>query len=70
MTQIDLKNTLRMYDKRSNEIELYNIMISEYANEFILPELLEKQRINNLDFNEIKNELERDIKILKKTIYI
>lgn len=66
MTQIDLKNTLRMYDKRSNEIELYNIMISEYADEFILPELLKKQRINNLDFNEIKNELERDIKILKK----
>ena len=49
MTQIDLKNTLRMYDKRSNEIELYNIMISEYANEFILPELLEKQRINSLN---------------------
>ena len=41
-------------------------MISEYANEFILPELLEKQRINSLDFDEIKNELERDIKILKK----
>lgn len=66
MTQIDLKNTLRMFDKRLNEIELYNIMISEYADEFILPILLEKQRINNLDFNEIKNELERDIKILKK----
>ena len=66
MTQIDLKNTLRMYEKRLNEIELYNIMISEYANEYNFLELLEKQRINKLDLDEIKNEFERDMKILKK----
>lgn len=66
MTQIDLKNTLRMYEKRLNEIELYNIMISEYANEYNFLELLDKQRINKLDLDEIKNEFERDMKILKK----
>ena len=66
MTQIDLKNTLRMYEKRLNEIEFYNIMISEQANEYNFLELLDKQRINKLDLDEIKNEFERDMKILKK----
>lgn len=66
MTQIDLKNTLRMYEKRLNEIEIFNIMINEYANEDNFLELLQKQVINKLDLDEIKNEFERDMKILKK----
>lgn len=66
MTQIDLKNTLRMYEKRLNEIELYNIMISEYSNEYNFIELLQRQHINQFDLDEIKNEFERDMKILKK----
>ena len=66
MTQIDLKNTLRMYEKRLNEIELYNIMISEYANEYNFLDLLSRQHINEFDLDEIKKEFERDMKILKK----
>lgn len=67
MTQIDLKNCLRMYDKRLNEIALYNNLLHMNPDDFMLKELIEKQKVNYLDLNEIKNELERDLKILSKS---
>ena len=66
MTQVDLKNCLRMYDKRLNEIALYNYLLSMDLDQFLLDMLLETQRINYLDLNEIKNEFEKDMKILSK----
>lgn len=66
MTQIDLKNTLRMYDKRLSEIELYKNLLSMEGEDLLKYEMMEKQRINYLDLNEIKNELQRDLNILSK----
>ncbi len=66
MAQIDLKNNLRLYDKRLNEIELYKLLVERTTNETHLSFLMYKQRINFLDLNEIKIEFDRDIKILKK----
>lgn len=67
MTQIDLKNCLRMYDKRLNEIALYDILLNKNPNNFMLRNFIETQRVNYLDLNEIKNELERDLQILSKS---
>ena len=67
MTQIDLKNALRIYDKRLTEIELYKLSLSMNSNNRVNLEILDRQAINYLDLNEIKNEFERDINILKKT---
>lgn len=66
MTQIDLKNTLKMYDKRLTEIELYNFMLEMSSTKEQYLDVLETQTINMLDLNEIKNEFNEDIKILKK----
>lgn len=64
MTQIDLKNSLKMYDSKLNTIALYNnfklkTFQKDYVNYFI--------RINQLDLDEAKNEVERDLKILSKS---
>lgn len=67
MTQIDLKNSLRMYDKRLNELALYNILLSMNSDDFMLYQLLETIKISQLDLDEIKNELEKDLKILSKS---
>lgn len=67
MTQIDLKNTLRMYDKRLNELALYNNLLLMNPDDFMRLQIMETQRINYLDLNEIKNELAKDLKILSKT---
>lgn len=67
MTQIDLKNALRMYDKRLNEIALYNNIFSMDPNYFIQCQLFERQKINYLDLKEIKNEVQNDLEILSKT---
>ena len=67
MTQIDLKNTLRMYDKRLNEIALYKLMFSISADENALLDIFQKQIVNNMDLVEIKNEFKRDIDILNKS---
>ena len=66
MTLIDLKNCLRVYDKRLNEIALYNDMMAKKVDDFMLQKLIETQTINALDLNEIKEELDRDMKILSK----
>lgn len=66
MTQIDLKNTLKMYDKRLTEIEIYNFMLEEKLSKEQYLNVLEIQKINMLDLSEIKNEFDEDIKILKK----
>lgn len=66
MTQIDLKNCLRMCDKRLSEIALYNNLLKMDPSDSMLQSLLETQRINCLDLNEIKKEIDRDLKILSK----
>lgn len=66
MTQIDLKNTLRMYDKRLNEIALYKLIFSISVDEDALFDIFQRQIINNMDLVEIKNEFKRDIDILNK----
>jgi len=66
MTEIDLKNSLRMYDKRLNEIELYREMLTMLFDKEAAFQILDRQRVNHVDLNEIKNELDRDIKILNK----
>jgi hypothetical protein len=64
MTVIDLKNSLRMIDKRLTEISLYDSYInSDYPFNDIL---YQQQLINKLDLNEYENELTRDLNILKK----
>ena len=65
MAQIDLKNTLKMYDKRLNEISIYRKMLSG-TDGFWKMELLEKQKVNYLDLNEIKKEFQRALDILNK----
>ena len=65
MCQIDLKNCLKMYDKRLNEVALYSKMIN-ISEGFLLDELLEKQKVNFLDLNEIANEFNRSFDILNK----
>ena len=67
MTQIDLKNTLRMYDKRLNEIALYKLIFSISVDEDALFDIFQRQIINNMDLVEIKNEFKRDIDILNKS---
>lgn len=67
MTQIDLKNTLRMYDKRLNEIALYKLISSNTDNENALFNIFQRQIVNNMDLVEIKNEFKRDIDILNKS---
>lgn len=67
MTQIDLKNTLRMYDKRLNELALYKNLLLMNPDNFMRFEIMETQRVSYLDLTEIKNELEKDLKILSKT---
>lgn len=64
LAQIDLKNTLRMYDKRLNEIALYNLMLSKKPPLLAQYEMFEKQRVNLLDLNEIKSDCERALNIL------
>lgn len=67
MTQIDLKNTLRMYDKRLNELALYKNLLLMNPDDFMRFQIMETQRVSYFDLNEIKNELEKDLKILSKT---
>lgn len=67
MTQIDLKNTLRMYDKRLNELALYKNLLLMNPDDFMRFQIMETQRVSYLDLTEIKNELEKDLKILSKT---
>lgn len=66
MTQIDLKNSLRMYDKRLTEIELYNILLTMSPNDYMLRAIFEKQRVNKLDLDEIIIETTRDLNVLNK----
>lgn len=66
MTQIDLKNNLRMYDKRLNELALYEILLSMNPDEEQFLGILQRQAVNKLDLNEIKKEFHRDMKILNK----
>lgn len=66
MAQIDLKNTLRMYDKRLTEIEIYNELLNMNSDSFTIQASIETQIINYLDLEEIKTELNRDLKILSK----
>lgn len=66
MAQIDLKNSLRMYDKRLNEIELYKIFMAMSLDNEMNYHMDEKQKVNDLDLNEIKEEINRDMKILNE----
>lgn len=67
MTQIDLKNSLRMYDKRLNEIAIYKNLETMNIDISTLQEIIEKQKINYLDLNEIEREIKRDLEILSKS---
>lgn len=64
MAQIDLKNTIRMYDKRLNEIEYYKILSSMCLDKEKAIDILQRQVINSMDLSEIKTEFNTDLKIL------
>ena len=65
MAQIDLKNSLRMYDKRLNEIASTNILINT-ADEIYFEDFVKRQMINFLDLKEIKIDFQRSLDILNK----
>lgn len=65
MAQIDLKNTLKMYDKRLNEIAMNRKILNEVQG-FWKNEFLETQKVYYLDLNEIENEFKRALDILNK----
>lgn len=66
MAQIDLKNSLRMYDKRLNEIASTNILMN-IADEIYFEDFVRQQRVKFLDLEEIKIDFQRSLDILNKT---